>query len=150
MMANCKLSSGLRTAIQSELLSRPDAPADLPPGPVPAPEPAHCRRCGGKDLRVSWHEQQGGGRAVRADCGACGRFVAFLPQTPENVARADACRSPTGLLDVLVRAEGEGVELARHGPEVVAWPPGKASEELRSLLRQHQHQLQQHLGPRGG
>jgi hypothetical protein len=72
--------------------------------------------------------------------------VSWLPQTAENVARADACRSPTGLLDVLLRAEGEGVELVRRGPEVVARPFGRASEGLRSLVRQHHHQLLQHLG----
>jgi hypothetical protein len=99
-------------------------------------------------LLVSWHEQAGGkGRVVRADCGVCGRFVTFLPSTSENVVRADACRSPTGLLDVLLRAEGEGVELVRRGPEVVARPFGRASEGLQSLVRQHQHQLLLHLGP---
>jgi hypothetical protein len=70
--------------------------------------------------------------------------VSWLPQTPENVVRADACRSPTGLLDALVQAEDEGVELVRRGHEVVAGP--RASEELRSLIRRHQHQLMRHLG----
>src|SRR4051794_32834415 len=62
--------------------------------------PIRCGRCGGTDLTLYWQELADGRRAIRADCGRCQRFVAFLPQTPANVAAADAAVSPTGLLDV--------------------------------------------------
>jgi hypothetical protein len=57
--------------------------------------------------------------------------------TPGNVARADAAESTTGLLDVLTRAEGEGVEVINHGGQLVLWPPGKASPDLEVLVRQN-------------
>jgi hypothetical protein len=138
-----KLSAGLRTAVAEELARRGHAPPAQTR--VPGPGPAACRHCRAAPLAVTWHEQHGGRRAIRADCRRCGRFNAFLPQTPANVASANARTSPTGLLDVLVRCQGEGVELVERFGDVVLVPPGRASAELQSLVRQHQHQLRRHL-----
>jgi hypothetical protein len=149
MLKTCKLSSGLHDAIRAEVSARPDCPSDLPPGPPPKAPPTSCWRCGAKDIRVSWHEQAGGRSAIRADCGMCGRFISSLPLSPENVTRANACRSPTGLLDVLMRANDEGVELVRFGHEVRPSPFMKASDTLLSLCRQHQHALLRHLVRQG-
>src|SRR5262245_9367476 len=77
LLRNCKLSSGLRNAIADELAGRGVA-APAIPAPTPKPPP-HCRRCGGRELLVTWHEIRGGRRTIRGDCCACGRLVAFLP-----------------------------------------------------------------------
>jgi len=46
-----------------------------------------CRRCGLETFpRVEWQEFAGGKRHLRASCAACGGYIKFLPQTPENVA----------------------------------------------------------------
>jgi hypothetical protein len=87
LLSECKLSSGLRAAVHAELESRPDRPADLPAKSDP-PAPL-CRRCNCADLRVSW-QHHARGRGIRGDCSRCSRFVAYLPQTPENVAAANA------------------------------------------------------------
>jgi hypothetical protein len=90
VMRTCKLSTGLRSAMGEELRSRPDCPEDLPPEPA-ANTPPSCRGCGGTDLHLTWQPLGGaGGRVIRADCRGCGAFVYFAPQTPENVALADA------------------------------------------------------------
>jgi hypothetical protein len=139
---NCKLSTGLRWAVRAELASRPDCPHLTPESEPVSPR---CQRCGNDELSVIWHEQRGGVRLPRADCPRCGRFVTFLPLLPENVARADAARPPAALLDVLLQAEAEGVELVRCGDVVLDLPSGRASAGLRALLRQTQHQLLRHL-----
>jgi hypothetical protein len=86
LLRACKLSTGLRAAALAELSSRPDRPGDLPPGP--ARGEVVCRACGGVRVAVRWQELAGGRRAIRADCDDCGRYVAFLPQTAANLARA--------------------------------------------------------------
>ena len=86
VLKECKLGSGVRTAIRAELLTRPDRPSDLPPEQE-APDLV-CRTCGGVEVDVSWQGQAGGGRLIRANCAYCGRYVAFLPQTTANVALA--------------------------------------------------------------
>jgi hypothetical protein len=89
-----RLSARLRHAIRAELLSRGVAvPALRPPAP-----PSACQGCGGRELRVTWHEQHGGRKVIRGDCRACSRFVAFLPQTPGNVSLADAAASAAGFI----------------------------------------------------
>jgi hypothetical protein len=89
----CKLSSGLRTAVRVELLSRPDGPRDLPPEPV-GPS-LTCARCGGRETRLSWQQVGNGEKRIRAECRRCQRFVAFAPLTPANVASANATVSQT-------------------------------------------------------
>jgi hypothetical protein len=148
MLRTCKLSTGLRQAVRAELHAR----GELPPGLAaePAARPPRCGRCGGADLDVYWQELGGaGGRSIRAECRACRRFVAFLPMTPENTARADLASSPTGLLDVLTAAEAEGVEIVSRGHWLALIPPGRASAELERLVRQNTRGLLRHLLPAG-
>jgi hypothetical protein len=147
LLRTCRLSSGLRAAIRAELESRPGGTVGLPPEAELKRAPLSCRFCGLQRFLVTWHEHAGGQqRVLRADCAVCGRFVAFLPLTPENVAEADAAKSPTGLLDVLIRAEDEGVRLVCGDGRVQFDPAGRASKQLLVLVRQHQHQLLRHLG----
>ncbi len=56
-----------------------------------------CSACG-VDVapRVSWQQIAGGRRHIRAECPRCGGYLKFLPQTPENVALADAPRVSSG------------------------------------------------------
>src|SRR5262249_39613761 len=72
LLRNCKLSTGLREAVRSELLSRPDCPAELPPGPGRGPAPSSCRRRGGGAVRGGRREHGGGGggggRGPRRPC----------------------------------------------------------------------------------
>jgi hypothetical protein len=145
-LKTCKPSAGLRAVIRAELSARPDAPRDLPSEAEATV--VSCQSCGSGNVAVSWHEHRDGRRAIRGDCRDCRKCIGFLPQTAANIALADAALSPVGLLDVLVRAEEEGVELARDALGLVLVPPGRASAELESLVRQHQHQLARHLGTR--
>jgi hypothetical protein len=147
---NCKLSSGLRAAVRAELLSRPDGPACLPP--EPASPPPECDRCHSRDVALSWQQVSNGGKRIRAECRRCGRFVKFLPETPENVAAADAAASPTALLDVLTRLEEAGVNLDHDGRRVwVRWEGGqRLPSDLRTLIHQCSHSLAQLLGDTRG
>jgi antitoxin component of MazEF toxin-antitoxin module len=138
-LANVKLSYGLRVAVRAELLARGVDPARLPP--EPEARPPRCRHCGCTDARRYWHELSGGGRAVRADCRRCRRLVGFLPQSPGNVAAADAAQPPAGLLDALTLASDQGVELVRHGATLTLEPAGRATAELERLVRQNAHLL---------
>jgi hypothetical protein len=143
---NCKLSSGLRAAVRAELLSRPDGPRGLPPEPAsPSPE---CYRCGGRDVALSWQQLANGARRIRAECRWCRGFVKFMPETPENVAAADATASPTALLDVLTRLEEAGVNLDSDGRRVwVRWEDGRRlPPDLRALIHQCSNSLAKLLG----
>lgn len=151
LLRTCKLSSGLRAAVREELMRRGADPASLPPE-LPAHRPARCRQCGGADLRLYWQQLGGaGGRTIRADCKRCHCFVSFVAQTLANVAKADEATSKTGLLDVLTRAEAEGVEIVRHPDGRLSLSPhGWASEELQALVRQNTRLLLAMLpGPSG-
>jgi hypothetical protein len=134
-LATVTLSTGLRAAVRAELLSRGADPATLPADPPP--KDVRCRACGERAFFVYWQEARSG-RIIRADCVLCGgAFVAFLPQTPANVALADAAQPPAPLLDVLVLAEAEGVTIKRHQTGWLSLEPwGKASPELERLVRQ--------------
>lgn len=145
-LRECKLSTGLRTAVRAELLSRPDCPAALPA--QPRPQEVRCHRCGGAELVVYWHQLQGqGGRRIRASCAACHGYIQFLPETPENVALADASTSSTALLDVLTLAEAEGVEIVRREGRIYLEPYHSASPRLRDLVRQSTRLLLAMLPP---
>lgn len=49
-----------------------------------------CPRCGGIDLTFAWQTFANGTRHIRVSCVPCGAYVRYAPQTPANVARADA------------------------------------------------------------
>jgi hypothetical protein len=66
-----------------------------PPPDLPLQE-HRCWRCGSLEVRVYWQQAAGGRRAVRVDCARCGRFITFAPQTPANVALAEAARPEAG------------------------------------------------------
>jgi uncharacterized protein (DUF3820 family) len=143
-LRECKPSSGLRACITDVLRSRGvEAPSATPPVPKPPPT---CRRCGGRELTVSWHEIRGAARRVRGDCKRCGRLVGFLAHSAANIAAADAAQPTAPLLDVLTRAEDEGVTLVVRGEEIMAEPWQRASPRLLQLVRQSQHQLLRRLG----
>jgi hypothetical protein len=137
-LTTIKLSPGLRTAVHTELAERGEK---VPPAPL-AKKP-HCRRCGGHLLCLTWQELGGaGGRAIRADCLRCGRFVTYVAQTPENVAIALTNKRPTGLLDALMMADALGVTIVRlAGNHIELRPWGRASAELEALVRQNTHLL---------
>jgi hypothetical protein len=130
-----KLSSGLRAAVREAL----GLPAE------PSPPPPRCQRCRNDQLRLTWHEQAGGVRQVRADCLPCRRFVSFVPLTPENVARADAAQPLAPLLDAMLQADAEGIVLVRRGDRVELRPCHRVSAKLCELVRQAGHQLVRHL-----
>jgi hypothetical protein len=68
--------------------------------------------------RCGWQKTRGGGRCIRAECSACGRFLAFAPQVEPHLGLANASASPTVLLDVLVAADEAGVGLWNDGAAV--------------------------------
>jgi hypothetical protein len=141
LLRTCKLSSGLHAAVREELQRRGVDVSDLPVERV-TKRPASCRRCGGVELRLYWQELANNTRLIRGDCRRCGKFISFQPQSAENVARADAAKSATGLLDLLTRAEDEGVSVVSvNGRTIHVIPPGKASPELLAMVRQNKHLL---------
>lgn len=52
-----------------------------------------CDRCGATDFTVRWQTFANGTRHIRVNCGRCGAYVRYAPQTTENIARADAAAS---------------------------------------------------------
>jgi hypothetical protein len=141
LLREAKLSTGLRFAVRAELLARGVA---VPPAPPPKPL-GPCPRCGGHAVLATWYELRDGRRAIRATCSACAAHRGFLPETAENVALADAARPAAPLLDALVQADQEGVELVVTGGRVEPHPYRLASLRLRDLVRQSQHSLLRHL-----
>jgi hypothetical protein len=133
-----KLSAAHRTAVRGELARRGVALPDEAP-----PRPRQCLRCGGTEMRLSWHQCGGKGkvRQIRAECQRCRRFTGFAAQTPANVAEADANAAPAALLDVLTMAEALGVELTSDGQYVRMEPWDKVTPDLRTLVKMSQHAL---------
>jgi hypothetical protein len=141
VLRTCKLTPGLRSTVTAELRSRGQSvPEPPPPKPLPI-----CDRCGAREANLAWHELSGGRRQIRATCAACGGFVKFVAQTPENVALANAVQPSAGLLDALLQAEIDGVELVHRFGRVEPVPYHGASPRLRNLVRQSQHALLRHL-----
>jgi hypothetical protein len=133
-----KLSAALRTAVRGEMTRRGVALADEAP-----PRPRQCLRCGHTQMRHTWHQCGGKGRArqIRAECANCRRFSGFAPQTPANVAEADANAAPAPLLDALAMAEALGVELVSNGRYVRMEPWDRVTPDLRTLVKMSQHAL---------
>jgi hypothetical protein len=130
LVRTCKLSSGLRAAIRADLLAREVDEDQLPPEPQ-AQAPC-CRRCGHAALRLAWQPLAGteSSRVIRADCRACGAFVYFAPQTPDNIALADRSEQAPP-----PRAKEYELRLvALPGPV----PPNvRLRQAAKGLLRQH-------------
>jgi hypothetical protein len=138
---NCKLSTGLRAAIRAELVSRPDGPRDLPP--EPASPPPECDRCHSRDTALSWQQLANGAKRIRAECRHCHGFINFMPETPENVAAADAAASPTALLDVLTRLDDYRVNLESDGRRAwLRWEDcQRVPPDVQAMVRQCSHSL---------
>jgi hypothetical protein len=143
-----RLSSGVRQAIAEELRGRGVA---VPPLPPPLPPPA-CYRCGGVQLRHSWFEDRLGRRQVRRECDRCGQSLGFAPCVSPYTDEADRRVSTTPILDVLVEAEAQGVQLQSDGRAVdfastADW--FRATPWLRQQLPAVRHQLARLIGKRG-
>jgi hypothetical protein len=83
-----KDGNGLYQAVVGELARRGIA---APPG-RPRRRLA-CSRCGtGAPVACRWYEDALKRMHVRGTCATCGRPLGFLPQTPGNVAAADAAK----------------------------------------------------------
>lgn len=87
LLATVKLSARLRSAVAGELRARGGL---APAPPTPEPEPVRCHRCGGTELRLRWRGFRDGRRMIARRCPHCRTHLGFAPQTPGNVALADA------------------------------------------------------------
>jgi hypothetical protein len=48
----------------------------------------HCPRCGSGRRRFAWQVFRNGTKHIRVECGDCGAYVCYAPQTPEHLERA--------------------------------------------------------------
>jgi hypothetical protein len=143
LLTSCKLSTALRATVETELLLRG---IDLPETPAPR-QPRPCSRCGSEAFRFSWQEDRRGGRRIRQACADCNGFISFMPVCEPFISEANASASPAAVLDALLLAEQEGVELASDGKTV--WIRGdrrRASQRLQDAVRQNAHLLAGLLG----
>jgi hypothetical protein len=143
-LRECKLSSGLRTAVAGELESRG--------APVPEPPPREEPRCGrhpGAGYACLWGEDTLGRRYIRAECRQCHNSLGIMPQREPFVSQANAAASGTPVLDALVGAEASGVQLHSDGRRV--WPSDyrKLPPAVRNAVRQANHTLARMIGPDG-
>ena len=131
-----KLSTGLRNAVAAELVRRG---IQAPPPPVPAEKPLQpCGRCNSTTPpRLTWHEQRDGRRAIRRTCSRCGNWLGHAAATSANIAEADRNATPAPILDALLLAAAEDVELVSDGQAVRFGRGGEhASAALRDAVRQ--------------
>lgn len=84
LLANCKLSSGLRSAVAEELARHG---IEAPP-PAPAPMPT-CNRCGNVGHICRWKTLRDGRRMIRAECRGCSGLLKRVAMTPENIQLAN-------------------------------------------------------------
>lgn len=144
-LATVKLSSGLRAALGAELARRGIAPPQVP-APPPPPE---CPACGPGPLSYAWTEFRDGRRQVRRSCRRCSRLMGFAPQVPPYTTLADGAASGTALLDVLLAAADQGVELKSDGvtaefADAESWR--RASPTLRQRLKECRSRLGRLMG----
>jgi hypothetical protein len=146
LLANVRLSSGLRLAVSDELRSRGRS---VPPEPLP-PEPV-CPDCG-LDTRLyyGWLEASNGERRIQRLCG-CGRALGLAPHLEPFLSLAERSADPTALLDVLTECEALGVKLASDGKAVqVVSGRDRLTVPLRQKLAQCRNTLAKLIGDEGG
>jgi hypothetical protein len=146
LLANVRLSSGLRRAVTDELRARGRGVPllELPPEPV-------CPDCG-LDTRIhyGWLETSNGERRIQRVCG-CGRLLGFAPHVEPFLGLAERSADPTALLDVLTECEALGVELVSDGKAVrVAAGSDRLTVPLRQKLAQCRNTLAKLIGDEGG
>jgi hypothetical protein len=103
-------------------------------------------------LRHHWFEDRAGRRQVRRECVRCGQTLGFAPCVSPYTDEADRNVSPTGVLDVLVEAEAQGMQLRSDGRAVdfaTGEDAARASPWLRQALPAVRHQLARLIGKRG-
>ena len=67
---------------------------DMRPLADPRRDPnSPCSHCGSAAAAYRWQTFANGTRHIRVNCGRCGAYVRYAPQTTENIARADAAAS---------------------------------------------------------
>jgi hypothetical protein len=140
-----KLSSGLAAAVAEELRRRGVTP--FPPPPPKAPP--RCPDCKSEaPPYYSWQQRRDGERVIRAECGGCRRFLAFMPLVEPYLELATMAASPTAALDALITADALGVRLKSDGESVHVHPAdrGKTPVWLQNLLRQANHTLGSMIG----
>jgi hypothetical protein len=91
-IGECKLSSGLLTALTAELVRRG---VEAPPPRARPPMP-RCPRCGvDAGVVFLWQEDRAGRRRIRAECRRCRHYLAFAPCISPYVEQADS-ENPEG------------------------------------------------------
>jgi hypothetical protein len=113
-LRECKLSSGLRSALSAELTLRG---VEVPPAPPPRPLPS-CPRCPGVKPLLYWLQDSLGRKRIKIECARCHRPNGFAPTASPYVEEADAAASKTPVLDVLTRLEDLGIELLSDGKSI--------------------------------
>jgi hypothetical protein len=145
-LRECKLSTGLHAAVAGEVARRGGAVP--PPPPPPRLRCPDCRSA--SEPRFTWQQDRRGDKRIRAECGACQKFIAFAPLREPYTLAADALASSRPAVDALLLAEQEGIELASDEASVrFATVQGyhAASQRLRDLLvRQANHVLGSMMG----
>jgi hypothetical protein len=144
LIRECKLSSGMRSAVADELRHRNiDAPAPAPPRPL-----RPCRDHPDAELLLLWMEDRLGRRRIRAECSMCRRPADYPPCVPPYSTQADANVSPTAALDALTALQELGVELRSDGRGV--WVAGedwrRVPADLHATIRQQSNLLARMIG----
>jgi hypothetical protein len=139
LLAEAKLSTGLRAAVAAELGRRQLQPQ---PARQVAPEPS-CATCGpSAGLSYRWGEDSLGRRYIRRSCARCDRYLGAAPQVEPFVTRANAAASAAPVVDVLIAADDENLVLHSDGVVVDFATPAderRATPALRAALRQCRH-----------
>lgn len=144
-----KVSSSIRNAVSAELQRRG---LKAPPPPLPKIPP--CRSCLYRGrvndcFACQWQEVSNGDRRIRAVCGLCRGFVAWLPTMEPFIQQADSWSSDTAILDVLLAIEDAGARLESDGRTCwIHWQDSpRVSEDLKARLRECCARLARMVGP---
>jgi hypothetical protein len=146
LLREVKLSSGLRAAVADEVSRRGGTPPPAPPPPAP-PRCPDCRSASESVYR--WQQRRDGQRVIRAECGACAKFITFTPLVEPYTAAADAAASMTPDLDLLISCCELGIGLKSDGEAADFATPAdwhRAPQRVKDLLRQCTHSLARKMG----